>query len=60
MTTKKTTKKETENVYWGVTKEGETLFKGTFKECWDYLVSEFAASTVQEINNAGISISRIA
>ena len=61
-TTKKSTTKETETKtsYWGVIKEGETLFKGTHEECWDHLVSEFAASTVQEINNAGVRIGRIA
>jgi hypothetical protein len=46
--------------YWGVVDKCMTpLFTGTFQQCWNWLMKQHGASTLNQINKAGIRIARI-
>lgn len=45
--------------YWGVTRNKQILFEGSFSECWKFMVDEFGSFTVGDLSKVGIKIERI-
>lgn len=45
--------------YWGITREKEVIFSGSFKDCWEQLCKKFTDYPVRYLMENNIKIERI-
>ena len=54
------TDNKTKRLYWGVTQKGEVIYTGTYKMCWEWMILNYANSTLRYLTELGIRLERIA
>lgn len=45
--------------YWGVANNENIEHKGTFKDCWQFMVDNYGALTLQQCKEQNIRVTRI-
>lgn len=50
---------KTKSHYWAIMDNDKVVMTGTFKECWDNLVTIYGASTLDNLTKRGIKVTRI-
>lgn len=53
------TEVKNKRVYWAVKDKSLIIFKGTYKECWDYFVDQYKSFRVSELIDLGIRVARL-